>query len=121
MIDWDSHGSRPVGLPDVQYSGKRDEMPTARPQASMARVGRTDTPVSASSTGRIAVSHAVGPVATFVLDDEGIVTAWSPAAEELLGYRTTEVVGRPAAVLWPGTPPDLTRKGSMSGPSRPSR
>jgi serine phosphatase RsbU (regulator of sigma subunit)/PAS domain-containing protein/anti-sigma regulatory factor (Ser/Thr protein kinase) len=28
-------------------------------------------------------------------DSEGIVTAWSPAAESLLGYRALEVVGRP--------------------------
>ncbi|MET7738341.1 SpoIIE family protein phosphatase [Streptomyces sp. NPDC005402] len=107
MIDWDSHGSHPIGIPDVQYSGKWPEMPTVRPHASMARVGRMDTPVSVSSTRRIADSRAVGPVVTFVLDDEGIVTAWSPEAEETLGYKTTEVVGRPAAVLWPGMPPDV--------------
>ncbi|MFF7215141.1 SpoIIE family protein phosphatase [Streptomyces sp. NPDC008238] len=40
-------------------------------------------------------------VAGFVLDDEGVVSAWSAAAERLLGFGPADVVGRPAAALWP--------------------
>ncbi|WUD77817.1 SpoIIE family protein phosphatase [Streptomyces sp. NBC_00510] len=40
-------------------------------------------------------------VAGFVLDDGGVVSAWSAAAERLFGCRAADVVGRPAAELWP--------------------
>ncbi|MGW2354891.1 SpoIIE family protein phosphatase [Actinacidiphila glaucinigra] len=40
-------------------------------------------------------------VAGFVLDDDGVVSAWSAAAERLLGFRPADVIGRPAAALWP--------------------
>ncbi|WP_329157903.1 SpoIIE family protein phosphatase [Streptomyces sp. NBC_01717] len=46
-------------------------------------------------------------MATFFLDHQGMVTAWSAAAEKLLGYGTTETVGRPAAELWPEVFPGL--------------
>lgn len=48
-----------------------------------------------------------GRMATFFLDHQGMVTAWSAAAEKLLGYGTTETVGRPAAELWPEVFPGL--------------
>ncbi|WP_181449062.1 SpoIIE family protein phosphatase [Nonomuraea aridisoli] len=37
--------------------------------------------------------------ATVVIDDDGTVIAWTRAAEGLLGYRASEVVGRSGAVL----------------------
>ncbi|GAA2800439.1 SpoIIE family protein phosphatase [Kitasatospora paracochleata] len=37
--------------------------------------------------------------ATAVVDGEGVVVAWSEAAERLLGHRAAEVLGRPAAAL----------------------
>ncbi|MFJ4985366.1 SpoIIE family protein phosphatase [Streptomyces sp. NPDC088732] len=40
-------------------------------------------------------------VAGFVLDRHGLVSAWSAAAEELFGYRPSEVVGRSVETLWP--------------------
>ncbi|WP_377272748.1 SpoIIE family protein phosphatase [Peterkaempfera sp. SMS 1(5)a] len=46
-------------------------------------------------------------MATFLLDGQGAVTVWSPAAEKLFGYRTAEVVGRSAAELWPEAFPVL--------------
>jgi PAS domain S-box-containing protein len=38
-------------------------------------------------------------VATAVVDEHGLVTAWSPGAQRLLGYTAEEVMGRPAALL----------------------
>ena len=39
------------------------------------------------------------------VDGRGAVTAWSPGAQHLLGYRSQQVVGRPVAeILAPGTP-----------------
>lgn len=38
-----------------------------------------------------------GAAASAAVDARGVVTAWSQGAEELLGYRAEEVVGRPAA------------------------
>ncbi|WP_329284789.1 ATP-binding SpoIIE family protein phosphatase [Streptomyces sp. NBC_01455] len=40
--------------------------------------------------------------ATAVLDAEGWVVGWSPAAEEMLGYRSDEIVGHPVDVLFAG-------------------
>ncbi|TFE50679.1 PAS domain S-box protein [Streptomyces sp. ICN441] len=48
----------------------------------------------------------VTSAATFVLDEHDAVIGWSPAAQELLGYRTDEIIGRPvAAFLTPGGVP----------------
>ncbi|WP_267243421.1 SpoIIE family protein phosphatase [Streptomyces sp. PR69] len=37
--------------------------------------------------------------ATAVLDADGVIVGWSPAAERLLGYGPGEILGRPAAAL----------------------
>nr|WSZ17376.1 SpoIIE family protein phosphatase [Streptomyces canus] len=42
------------------------------------------------------------------MDPDGIVTGWSEGARRLLGYRSAEVVGRPAATLLAGAPPAET-------------
>lgn len=42
------------------------------------------------------------PLAIIVLDEEGIVESWNPAAERLLGWTASEVVGRP----YPAVPDD---------------
>jgi PAS domain S-box-containing protein len=42
------------------------------------------------------------PLAIIVLDEEGIVESWNPAAERLLGWSASEVVGRP----YPAVPDD---------------
>ncbi|MEU6703568.1 SpoIIE family protein phosphatase [Streptomyces wuyuanensis] len=48
----------------------------------------------------------VTSAATFVLDERDVVIGWSSAAQELLGYRTDEIVGRSVAViLMPGGAP----------------
>ncbi|WP_055587665.1 SpoIIE family protein phosphatase [Streptacidiphilus griseoplanus] len=61
--------------------------------------------VNASAAGFRTGLPRVGQVATFLLDGRGAVIAWSPAAEQLFGYRTAEVLGRAAAELWPETFP----------------
>ncbi|WP_245919115.1 SpoIIE family protein phosphatase [Actinomadura mexicana] len=41
-----------------------------------------------------------GPaVATAVVDDQGLVAAWSPGAQQMLGYIAEDVLGRPASLL----------------------
>ncbi|GGT83704.1 SpoIIE family protein phosphatase [Actinomadura citrea] len=53
-----------------------------------------------------------GPaVATAVVDEQGLVAAWSPGAQRLLGYTAEEVMGRPASrLLAAASPsPDLWR------------
>ncbi|MFH9550158.1 SpoIIE family protein phosphatase [Streptomyces sp. NPDC017435] len=54
---------------------------------------RPDDPIDESATASAGV------------DSNGIVTGWSEGARRLLGYRSTEVIGRPAASLLAGEPP----------------
>lgn len=57
---------------------------------------RPDDPIEESATAGAGV------------DSNGIVTRWSEGARRLLGYRSTEVIGRPAASLLAGKPPAET-------------
>ncbi|HEX7501207.1 MAG TPA: ATP-binding protein [Polyangia bacterium] len=54
-----------------------------------------------------------GLVAHFVCDGEGVVRAWSLAAERVLGVVTAEALGKPLGQLFPGDSPD-------SAPSAPA-
>ncbi|MFE4653330.1 SpoIIE family protein phosphatase [Streptomyces sp. NPDC056707] len=59
--------------------------------------------------------------ATAVVDEAGTVVGWSRAAEELLGYSASDVLGRPASELLasgapPGGGPQLTESG-WAGPA----
>ncbi|WP_338895065.1 SpoIIE family protein phosphatase [Streptomyces sp. TG1A-60] len=54
---------------------------------------RSNDPVDEAATARATV------------DPHGIVTGWSKGARRLLGYRSAEVIGRPAARLLAGEPP----------------
>lgn len=60
---------------------------------------------------------ASSPLAIIAIDPRGCVTAWSPAAERVLGWPADRVVGRPAAVLRPDDPAwiDLTVARVMAG------
>jgi len=49
------------------------------------------------------------PLAIVAADRDGRVTAWSPAAERVLGWREDEVVGRPATILRPDDPAWVSR------------
>ncbi|MGW2354143.1 SpoIIE family protein phosphatase [Actinacidiphila glaucinigra] len=55
-------------------------------------------------------------IAGFVLDDHGLVSAWSAGAEALFGYSSFDVVGQPAAVLWPEVFTEPTLE-NASGPA----
>jgi PAS domain S-box-containing protein len=69
--------------------------------SSPDEVGEMGTLDGASSARAPALS---GGPAAFEVDAGGLVSAWSPAAERLLGYETAEVVGRPASELCPVLP-----------------
>ena len=49
------------------------------------------------------------PLAIVAVDRDGRITAWSPAAERVLGWREDEVVGRPATILRPDDPAWVSR------------
>ena len=49
------------------------------------------------------------PLAIVAVDRDGRITAWSPAAERVLGWREDEVVGRPATILRPDDPAWVAR------------
>ncbi len=49
------------------------------------------------------------PLAIVAVDRDGLITAWSPAAEAVLGWREEEVIGRPATVLRPDDPAWIAR------------
>ncbi|MDI9884387.1 SpoIIE family protein phosphatase [Streptomyces sp. HNM0645] len=66
----------------------------------------------------------VTSAATFVLDERDVVIGWSQAAQDLLGYRTDEIIGRSVAVILgpdgvpgPGAAPERrAAAGRASGP-----
>ncbi|WP_406429180.1 PAS domain-containing protein [Streptomyces sp. NBC_01589] len=62
----------------------------------------------------VRTSDFSGGLAAFVVDARGLVSAWSPTAERLLGYETAEVVGRPVAELWPVIPWDAPQQLSQA-------
>ena len=49
------------------------------------------------------------PLAIVSVDRAGLITAWSPAAERVLGWAADEVVGRPATILRPDDPAWISR------------
>ena len=52
---------------------------------------------------------ASSPLAIVSVDRDGLITAWSPAAERVLGWAADEVVGRPATILRPDDPAWISR------------
>ncbi|MEU9122623.1 SpoIIE family protein phosphatase [Streptomyces sp. NPDC048506] len=64
---------------------------------------------SAGSRGPLDVTRA----ATVVLDAQGLVVGWSPAARRLLGYSPEEIVGRPLETFLPAA--------EAAGPAFPDR
>ncbi len=49
------------------------------------------------------------PLAIVAVDLDGLITAWSPSAEHVLGWREAEVLGRPATILRPDDPAWVAR------------
>lgn len=54
---------------------------------------------AATTQARLRALVEASPLAIVSVDREGIVTAWSPAAERILGITAAEVVGRPASAI----------------------
>lgn len=68
------------GKTEVRADERDDEFDTAGDDRA---AWRPDDPIDESATAGARV------------DSNGIVTAWSEGARRLLGYRSTEVIGRP--------------------------
>jgi len=49
------------------------------------------------------------PLAVVAVDRDGMISAWSPAAEHVLGWSEGEVVGHPATILRPDDPAWISR------------
>jgi len=49
------------------------------------------------------------PLAVVAVDRDGLISAWSPAAEHVLGWSEDEVVGHPATILRPDDPAWVSR------------
>ncbi|MGW2563583.1 SpoIIE family protein phosphatase [Streptomyces sp. NPDC001514] len=56
----------------------------------------------------------VTKAATWVLDGQDVVIGWSPAAQELLGYRSTEIIGRSVCTFLVGTTASASESASAS-------
>jgi PAS domain S-box-containing protein len=52
---------------------------------------------------------ASSPLAIVAVDRDGLVTAWSPAAERILGWGADDVIGHPATILRPDDPAWISR------------
>lgn len=46
------------------------------------------------------------PDPVYTVDGEGMITSWNAAAENLLGYKSEEIIGKPASMI---TPPDARK------------
>ncbi|HSW41382.1 MAG TPA: PAS domain S-box protein [Patescibacteria group bacterium] len=66
-------------------------------------LARTERERAAAVEATTAIFRS-SPLAIVAADRDGRITAWSPAAERLLGWREEEVVGRPATILRPDDP-----------------
>lgn len=71
-------------------------------------LARTERERAAAVEATTAIFRS-SPLAIVAADREGRTTAWSPAAERLLGWREEEVVGRPATILRPDDPAWVSR------------
>ncbi len=85
--------------------GPADRRPARRHCASARRpLGGTDKAGAMSAVNAAGDADFRGPLdvsraATAVLDTDGTVVGWSPAAQTLLGYPPHEVLGRPVATF----------------------
>ena len=78
-------------------------------QTAPRAAGRRRQPsvtLAVEATGAIFRSS---PLAIVAVDRDGLISAWSPAAEHVLGWTAGEVVGRPATILRPDDPAWISR------------
>ncbi|MEV8097238.1 SpoIIE family protein phosphatase [Kitasatospora sp. NPDC085879] len=68
-------------------------------------------------TGGSAESEGSSPpgTAAAVIGPDGLLTAWSPGARDLLGHRPEQAIGRPAADLLADPPPATARRALARG------
>jgi PAS domain S-box-containing protein len=71
-------------------------------------LARTERERSAAVGATTAIFRS-SPLAIVAVDLDGRITAWSPAAELVLGWREEEVVGHPATILRPDDPAWISR------------
>jgi PAS domain S-box-containing protein len=71
---------------------------------------------AAEARGHAALALAYVGDGVFLLDQEGIVRFWNPAAEAITGLAATDVVGRPAEEAVPGWPGIVERVEVASAP-----
>ena len=71
-------------------------------------LARTERERSAAVEATTAIFRS-SPLAIVAVDRDGRITAWSPAAELVLGWRDDEVVGHPATILRPDDPAWISR------------
>lgn len=73
----------------------------------VTRQKQTETDLALSEARYRLVIESLPEYAIFILDDAGHITHWNVGAERLLGYTTTEILGRSAHLLF--TPEDRAR------------
>ena len=71
-------------------------------------LARTERERAAAIEATTAIFRS-SPLAIVAVDRSGLITAWSPAAEQVLGWLEAEVVGHPATVLRPDDPAWISR------------
>ncbi len=76
---------------------------------------------AAQARGHAALALAYVGDGVFLLDQEGIVRFWNPAAEAITGLATADVVGRPAEEAVPGWPGIVERVEVGSTPGAEGR
>jgi PAS domain S-box-containing protein len=71
----------------------------------------------AASNSRLSTLIKVSPVGIFVLDRDGKVASWNPAAERIFGWSSDEVVGRQLPTSMPSHLRVLMRAGTTQAPT----
>ncbi len=71
----------------------------------------------AASNLRLSTLITVSPVGIFVLDRDGKVASWNPAAERIFGWTSTEVIGRHLPSSMPSHLRILMRAGAVPPPT----
>src|ERR1700742_2020191 len=76
---------------------------------------------AAGPADSLQMALGLATAAAAVVDGDGIVTAWTPGAERLLGYRPADVVGSPARrlLVTGGQRPGTAGEGAEGGRGGP--
>ncbi len=81
--------------------------PSGKPQFAVAMIEDVTRRKQADEVGsRLAAIVEYSEDAIIGKTPEGIITSWNPAAEELYGYRASEVIGKPISIIVPRDRPN---------------